>query len=279
MHVSSHAADLARDISRSLKLSIRALATSQLLVHRFYMSFDNSQMARPSSPWVSAACVLLSAKSCNLDISIRHVATSLHDRVCARVRDAKHVVIKGEVVRRPLQFFGADGVAWRVTIVETEGIILRTLQFRLLVELPHQFVLLFVNTLREKAGTSGWRSGRNDGWDGLLQRAWNFANDVMLSPVCATEGAEHVACGCILLAAREMGGLPKGWLTVFGSSDEIVERIGREIMAVYEIDGLGVKVFNDGACDILAAVCGEREANGSGNGMERQRKRRRFEDA
>lgn len=204
-----------------------------MLVQRFYTRVS---LRAHASIWTAGAALLLSAKLADQPRTLRHVANVIHDRVCAREGTLETLQYCGEERRRPLDFFGADGYDWKHELITTERHILKELGFRLKVELPHKFVLIFVNTLRDKSGASAWTEPGVEDFRNFLQRSWNYANDVMRIRLCVAEEPEAIAVACIALAARQCNtALPKGWQIVFGSSEKECERIVQEINWFYEM--------------------------------------------
>lgn len=226
------AADLIRESAVALRLPTRACSMAQMLLQRFYTC---ASLRAHCMVWVAGAALLVSSKLCDSSRSIRHVANVVHDRLHVREGDARVVRWNGVDRRWPLDFYGAGGYDWKHELIVTERHLLKELGFRVEVELPHKFVLIFVNTLRDKSRAVGWTEGAEE-FRRLLQGAWNCANDVMRLRICATEEVERVACGCIAMSAKRMRGvLPKGWEAAFGSCEENVERICAEIERGYEM--------------------------------------------
>lgn len=228
----AYGADLIRESATALRLPARACSMAQMLMQRFYA---RASLRAHCMVWGAGAALLVSAKLCNESRSIRHMANVLYDRLHVREGDAETITWKGKERRRPLDFYGAAGYDWKHELILTERHLLKELGFRVEVELPHKFVLIFVNTLREKSRAAGWMDGAEE-FRRLLQGAWNCANDVMRLRVCVAEEVEAVACGCIAMSTKRIGGmLPRGWETVFGSCKEQVGRICAEIVKGYEI--------------------------------------------
>lgn len=228
----AYTADLIRESATALRLPARACAMAQMLMQRFY---TRASLRAHCVVWVAGAALLVSAKLCDESRSIRHVANVLYDRLHVREGNAEITTWKGEERRRPLDFYGAAGYDWKHELILTERYLLKELGFRVEVELPHKFVLIFVNTLRDKSRAAGWMEGAEE-FRRLLQGAWNCANDVMRLRVCVAEQVETVACACIAMSTKRIGGvLPMGWEVVFGSCADEVGRICAEIAEGYEI--------------------------------------------
>lgn len=219
----AYAADLLRESATSLRLSHVACVSAQLLLQRFYTRVS---LLAHNTIWAVGACLLISAKLADQPRNLRHIANVLHDRLCARENRADTVDWHGEKRRRPLEFYGAAGYDWKFELIATERHVLMELGFRLQAEVPHKFVLIFVNTLRDKARAPAWTERGANRFRRLLQIAWNFANDVMRIRVCVAEETETVACACIALAAESCGEeLPGRWQKVFGCEAKDCERV------------------------------------------------------
>ncbi|PXF46617.1 Cyclin-L1 [Gracilariopsis chorda] len=203
-----------------------------MLLHRFYTQVS---IVAHSTIWAAGACILLSTKLADETRSLRHVVNVVYDRVIHRQNmPVETVAVGGRNCRRPIEYYGAEGYHWKFAFIATERHILKELGFRLAMELPHNFILIFVNTLRDKAGAPGWSECEGD-FKALLQTAWDYANDLLIDQLCVREAPEALACSCISLATEHCeGSLPDGWETVLGSSKEECERLALYIRALYK---------------------------------------------
>lgn len=230
----AYAADLIRESAESLCLPHAVCVSAQLLLQRFYTRVS---LKAHSTVFAAGACIMLRAKLGDEPRSVRHVANVLYDRLCEREGRASLVEWKGEKRQKPLDFFGAAGYDWKHGLISTERHILKELGFRLETEVPHKLVLIFVNTLREKAQAPAWTEHGIGVFQEMLQMAWNFANDSMRVRVCVTEEADAVACACIALATERLGeSLPEGWEEVFGCEKKTLERVKEGIRQTYGIE-------------------------------------------
>lgn len=228
----AYAADLIRESAMALRLPFSACAHAQMLMQRFYTQVS---LRGHCAIWVVAAVLLVAAKVGDEARSVRHVANVVYDRLNVREGDAERVEHDGGWRRKGLEFYGAAGYDWKHEVILAERHLLKELGFRIEVELGHKFILVFVNTLRERSGAAGWRGG-GGGWREVLQRAWNFANDALRLRVCVTEAAEVVACACVEMGLRKMGGGGvDGWEEVFGCNREDMRRVTKEIRMGYDM--------------------------------------------
>lgn len=228
-----YATDLIRDCSLSLRLSQSTCSTAQMFFHRF---FARVSLRAHSSIWAAGASILLAAKLADQPRNLRLISNAIHDRLGAWEGTHETAECKGEVRRRPLDFFGVDGYDWKHGLIAAERHILKELGFRLQAELPHKFVLIFVNTLRDKGKAPAWTDAAVRPFRVFLQHSWNYANDVMRIRLCISEEPEVLAVACIALGAQKSDiRLPEGWETVFGSSTDECTRLKREIRESYEM--------------------------------------------
>lgn len=233
-----YGAHLIRDSAIALRLAHRTCANAQMLFHRFYVQVS---LRDHNLVWAAGASLLLSCKHCHDEQPLRKIASVLYDRIVYREASSRFVEIRGRNVRRVLDYFGAQGFHWVGGIRETERHLLCAIGFRLTVDLPHKFVLVFLNELRQQAHAPSWSRNTNGSnpFQVLLQRAWNFANDSLLLPVSVIERAEDLACACITLALRQLSfELVQGWQVVFGSCTSECDRIASLIELVYSFSGV-----------------------------------------
>lgn len=227
----AYAADLIRECCLTLRLSQSACSTAQMFFHRFYARV--SLRAHPSI-WAAGAAILLSAKLADQPRNLRHISNAIYDRLGEWEGTSDVVDINEVQRRRPLDFFGVDGYDWKHELIAIERHILKELGFRLRVELPHKFVLIFVNTLRDKGGAPAWTDPSVKPFRAFLQHSWNYANDVMRIRLCICEEPEVIAVACIALGAQKSNiQLPEGWQIVFGSNKDECVRLEKEILHSY----------------------------------------------
>lgn len=248
--------DLIQECGLALRLPQFVVATAQMLFQRFYLVVS---LQSHSHVWAAAAALLVASKSEEHQRKIRDVANVVHDRMCVREGLATGTVRVGdETVRRPLDFYGAAGYDWKTTIMTTERHLLKELGFQIRVDHPHKFVLVFMNTLREKSGAADWAEPESRTWLNVLQSAWNYANDSLRLRLAVLEPAEAIAVTCIALASADSKlSLPTGWQVVLGSSERASRRIGAHIRRLYTLPrtrGRFVDVARSGVLD----VCGKR---------------------
>lgn len=236
--------------SRALRLPQPVAATGCVLFHRFFLDVS---LRTHSHVWAASGALLLATKIEEQVRKIRDIANVLHAQLC--VREGLGELAK-DGQRVPLDFYGAFGYEWKRNIVQSELRILHELGFNVRVEHAHKFVLVFVNTLREKAHAGDWLNGGHT-WRDVLQSAWKYANGALRLRLCVLEKAEDIACACIALGAAEVKvDLPEGWNDVFGSSAQNMKRIEAEIRRLYTLSpaaGRFVDLADSGVLEMCSA--------------------------
>lgn len=208
-------ADFIRRTGLALKMTHSSITFSQVLLHRYYYQVSIDQC---SSIWVIASCLLLSCKVNDITQgqSIHNISNVLH----------YHLHLSSEPSKLLLNYYGAEGYAWKKNIIETEKQILFRLGFHLSTGISiHSYILIFVNALMQHSDAHATFDKAN-----VLQGAWNYANDCMLyNEMVAVEKTESIACCCIQLALKGFGGVPEGWHVVFDSSAAECERMMEKV--------------------------------------------------
>ncbi|KAK4529079.1 hypothetical protein GAYE_SCF7681MG7030 [Galdieria yellowstonensis] len=211
-----------------LKLSQVVMATGQVFFHRFY---HRCSLAKYNHIWLAAACLFL---ACKVEEQLR------------RLRDVVSVVYYCFTKRETgdgklLDVYGAQGYEWKTEVVKAERFLLKELGFHTGVEHPHKFILVYINTLRSHSGVDAGDAH----WKSFLQRAWNYANDMLRTDLCCRVAPECIACGCIYLAAKDCGiPLPEGtvqWWQVFEVDREGILLVENTAKRIYQMEKLAGK--------------------------------------
>ena len=81
--------------------------------------------------------------------------------------------------------------------------------------------------------------------DESMKRTWTLCNDSAMTALCVRFKPQIVACGCILLAARELGialpSRPPWYRLVDGATKENLEVIAQTILALHQLDTVEYK--------------------------------------
>jgi Cyclin, N-terminal domain len=276
----AYGADLIVECGVLLRLPRVAIVSAQVLFQRFYVVVS---LKAHGHVWMAAAALLVASKAEEQPRRIRHIANVVYHSFCTReglgaVRsgNASAVSDAADTVKLlPLDYYGPLGYDWKCGIVDAERHLLKELGFRVLVDHAHKFVLVFVNTLRDKSGCANWENvnsfdvdadaaadadGAANSWQEVLQRSWCYANDAQrMQGPAALEAPESVACACISLSARDIGlELPARWQEVFGGAagGAALEATIKEASLVTMTAGR----FVDVARSAIANLCGPRIA-------------------
>ncbi|KAL3143954.1 hypothetical protein ABBQ32_003767 [Trebouxia sp. C0010 RCD-2024] len=199
-----------------LRLPQAVMATGQVLLHRFYCKVS---LVAHDVKKAAMACVWLATK---LEENPRRMRELL--AVFYRLDRRR----QGKPNLPPLDVYGATFEKWKSDVITLERIMLRSFGFILHVEHPHKFVLNYLVVLEQQ----------DDLESGLLQRAWNLANDSLRSTLCVRFKGEVVACGIIFLAARQLRvPLPENpaWWDVFSVSKQDLLEVACEVLSLYEL--------------------------------------------
>jgi len=194
-----------------LRLPQVAMATAQVLFHRFYYS---KSFIKHNFEIVAMACINLASKIEECPRRVRDVINVFHHLKQSKERrrslipltlDQGYINTKGQVIK-------------------AERRILKELGFCVHVKHPHKIVVMYLQVLEcEKNQT-------------LVQTAWNYMNDALRTNVFVRFEAETIACACIYLAARALQiPLPKEpeWYLLFGATEEDISDVCITTLKLY----------------------------------------------
>ena len=134
-----------------------------------------------------------------------------------------HHAIEGPA--RPLSIGTQEYFEWKRTIVALEGVLLRNLGFRVDVDLPHKYLVQYAHGVLECPVP-------------VVQRAWNYCNDVLRTSACVRFPAEVLASAAIYLAARDLAhALPDdlAWWQVFDADLDDILAVVAALRALYAL--------------------------------------------
>jgi cyclin L len=245
-----YAAELILESGLLLRLPHIAIVSAQILFHRFYIAVS---LKAHNHVWMAAGALLVASKAEEHQRKIRDIANVVYYCFCIRQGIGHRDKDSGELL--PLDYYGPSGYEWKTSIVTAERYLLKELGFRVVIEHPHKFVLVFVNTLRDKAGCGDWTNESAACWRDIVQRSWNYANDAHRMQLVVLERPEVVACACIDLAANDCGlSLPEGWLYVFGADLSSCKRVAMSLVKTYQLPST-VGMFEDLAMSNIVSIC------------------------
>ncbi|CAF2126039.1 unnamed protein product [Rotaria magnacalcarata] len=193
-----------------LKLPQTAVATGQVLFHRYY--YSSSFVRRPMEIF-AMACTNLAAKIEENARRIRDVINVFHH--IKQVRSGKTI--------RPLLVDQAY-IDRKSEVIKAERRVLKELGFCVYVKHPHKMITMYLKVLEKERE-------RN-----LVQTAWNYMNDSLRTDIFLRFTPETIACACIDLAARTLQiALPKNppWYIIFGAKYDEIHFIMIAILRLY----------------------------------------------
>ncbi|GAA0148675.1 hypothetical protein Leryth_011436 [Lithospermum erythrorhizon] len=194
-----------------LRLPQAAMATGQVLLHRFYCK---KSLARFNVKRVAASCVWLASKLEETPRKARQVLIVFHRMERRRenlpiehlnTADKKYIELKADLIR-------------------TERHLLKEMGFICHVEHPHKFISNYLATLEAPVK--------------LRQEAWNLANDSLRTTLCVRFKSEVVACGVVYAAARRFHvPLPENppWWEVFDADWSGIEEVCKTLAHLYSL--------------------------------------------
>ncbi|KAJ7995362.1 hypothetical protein DPEC_G00243780 [Dallia pectoralis] len=194
-----------------LRLPQVAMATGQVLFHRFFYS---KSFVKHSFEIVAMACVNLASKIEEAPRRIRDVINVFHylKQSHRGKRSTSSLILDQNYINTKNQ------------VIKAERRILKELGFCVHVKHPHKIIVMYLQVLEcEKNQT-------------LVQTAWNYMNDSLRTNVFVRFQAETIACACIYLAARALQmPLPSRphWYLLFGATEEEIKEICITTLRLY----------------------------------------------
>ena len=201
-----------------LKSPVSVVITAQTLLHRFY---TKKSLTEYDVKLVATACIVLACKLEEKDRRLRDVLNSVR-RAVQRIEKKPRVVLPINTPEYEISKTDAKNM---------EMVLLREFGFFAHVSPPHPFAY----TLGVHLNLS----------DESMKRTWTLCNDSAMTALCVRFKPQIVACGCILLAARELGialpSRPPWYRLVDGATKENLEVIAQTILALHQLDTVEYK--------------------------------------
>eukprot|EP00898_Chlorokybus_atmophyticus_P007391 jgi/Chlat1/7653/Chrsp64S07168 len=201
--------DLIQTAGILLRLPQAAMATGQVVLHRFYCK---QSLARWNVKTLAMASVWLAAKLEESPRKIRDVLCVFHRIEQRRTGGSVHV----------LDMWSEQYEKSKSEVIRAERHILKEMGFIAHVEHPHKFVISLIQTLNFPPE--------------LRQPCWNMVNDSLRTSLCVRYKTEVVACGVIYLAARQLQvPLPEDppWWLLFNTDRTQLEDVCRVLLKMY----------------------------------------------
>ncbi|CAF3893874.1 unnamed protein product [Rotaria sp. Silwood1] len=203
--------ELIQTASLLLKLPQTAVATGQVLFHRYFYS---SSFIRRQMEIVAMACTNLAAKIEENARRIRDVINVFHHIKQVRSGSMIHPLLidQGYIDKKN-------------EVIKAERRLLKELGFCVYVKHPHKMITMYLKVLEKER--------EHD----LVQTSWNYMNDSLRTDIFLRFTPETIACACIDLAARTLQiSLPKNppWYLIFGAQPEEIHYIMIAILRLYK---------------------------------------------
>ena len=198
----------------SLKLSQAAIATGQVLLHRFYFK---KSMKKFDVKRIAATSIWLASKLEESPRKIRDIVNVM-TRVEQRLDKKKDLSV--------LDVYSHEFEDMKEDLIRKERHMLREFGFVVKMEHPHKFVLNYLQILDLAESKE------------LTQKAVNHTNDSLQTTLCVRFNAETIACASIYLAARNMKvRLPENpqWWLLFDVVLEDILCICETLLVIYEL--------------------------------------------
>ncbi|XP_021955786.2 cyclin-L1 [Folsomia candida] len=203
-----------------LKLPQTAMATGQVLFHRFYYT---KSFLRQDMEQTAMACIYLASKIEEAPRRIRDIINVFHHLQQLRsgktmepmVLDQSYIQLKSEV-----------------TLAERR--VLKELGFCVHVKHPHKLIVVYMQQLGYDRDSQ------------FVQMSWNYMSDALRSNVFVQYKPEAIACACIFLSARKLKiPLPSSpsWYIVFDVEEEHILDICETILELYQRPRIDYDVF------------------------------------
>ncbi|KDP34899.1 hypothetical protein JCGZ_09187 [Jatropha curcas] len=203
--------DLIQESGILLRLPQAAMATGQVLFHRFYCK---KSFARFNVKKVAASCVWLASKLEESPRKSRQVIIVFHRMECRREN----------LTMEFLDLTSKKFAELKMELRRTERHILKELGFVCHDEHPHKFISNYLATLEAPKE--------------LRQEAWNLANDSLRTTLCVRFKSEVVACGVVYAAARRFQvPLPENppWWKAFDADKSGIDEVCRVLAHLYSL--------------------------------------------
>ncbi|KAI8815294.1 cyclin-like protein [Cladochytrium replicatum] len=192
-----------------LKLPQVAMATAQILLHRFYYQASLKQFSIRDA---SMGALFLATKLEECPRKLRDITNVFHFLITQMggsefsLPEIIHQEYKDALFQAELQILGKLG-------------------FNVHVQHAHGFMIYYLSSL-----------GLTDRHD-LVQRAWNYLNDSLRTNVYVCYQPPTIACAAIMLAARDTAvkmPMQPPWWQLFESDHEDMENIAGHILSLFK---------------------------------------------
>jgi transcription initiation factor TFIIIB Brf1 subunit/transcription initiation factor TFIIB len=221
--------------------------TAQTLLHRFY---TKKSLTDYDVKLVATASIALACKLEEKDRKLKHVLNATR-RAAQRHENKPRVVM---AINTP------EYEEYKSDATNMEMVMLREFGFFAHVTPPHPF-----------AYTLGVHLELDED---LVKRAWVLCNDSAMTTLCVQFKPDVIACGCVYLAAKELGkslpSSPPWYCLVDGVTKENLEAIAQTITAFHAVEKVYYKSLGGRGSEPES-----KQGEGSVRGSSRDRNSRR----
>ncbi|ABO97656.1 predicted protein [Ostreococcus lucimarinus CCE9901] len=246
-----YGASLIRSACLLLRSPLSVVITAQTLLHRFY---TKKSLTDYDVKLVATASIALACKLEEKDRKLRDVLNATR-RAAQRHENKPRVVM---AINTP------EYEEYKSDAKNMEMVMLREFGFFAHVTPPHPFAYTLGTHLELD--------------DDLVKRAWVLCNDSAMTALCVQYKPDVIACGCIYLAAKELGkalpSSPPWFCLVDGVTKENLEAIAETITAFHAVEKVDYKCLS-GRGSERETKQRERSAHNSSSDRGRRRSRSR----
>ena len=192
-----------------LRLPQVAMATGQVLFHRFYYS---KSLVRYPMEMAAMGCLCCASKVEEAPRLISDIISVF--QYIKQARNGRNTT--------PVSIDEASRM--KNLVIRAERQVMKELGFCVHVKHPHKSVVMYLQIL-------GYEKHRK-----LVQLSWNYMNDSLRTDVFVRYDPETIACACIYLSARKLGiALPcsPAWYLLFNCEEKQLKDICIRILKLY----------------------------------------------
>ncbi|KAK8784957.1 hypothetical protein V5799_008682 [Amblyomma americanum] len=222
--------ELIQTSGKLLRLPQVAMATGQVLFHRFYFS---KSFVRHSMEIVAMACITLASKIEEAPRRGRDVINVFH-----HIKQMK----SGKTIQ-PL-ILDQNYINLKNQVIKAERRVLKELGFCVHVKHPHKIIVTLLQVLECEKNTKLMQSSCTVVFASLIWHLCvvlrklerNYMNDSLRTDIFVRYSPETIACACIYLSARLLQiPLPTSppWYAVFSVTEEDIQDTCRRVLSIY----------------------------------------------
>jgi len=195
-----------------LKLPQKPICIAKCLWHRVLRVHSLSSI---SLLQMCCACLSIACKAEEFVRRLRDIILTVHHVFLLFRLSDEHLSDAHRDGGLPsMDYYGNHGYLWKTGVLDHEAKLLSALGFSTFLELPHTFLLLFIEHMKTRViskiksqnqPSQNQIRSEQEKWHQILQSSWNSANDALHTPLCTIVSPETIAVGCIGRVCRELG--------------------------------------------------------------------------